>query len=481
MAGTEDNAQDRPDHSRFFPVPVDALDFQTLQMDLYLRFDGGPPSLYRAQGVDFKPDDLTRLMERGVQFLHIPASQHAAYRATITRRLDASFHDPETAAIERGRIVRASCSKMIEEVLLFPGEGERIQSVNDISKTFAQWSREDPAAFSYLMDMSEHDFGTATHMVNVGVGCGLLARKLAAEDDDFFHTVVQGGMLHDLGKRGIPEVLLNKEGKLDAAEWKIVSAHPMKGYEELKKNPAVPEAVLSMVRDHHEHLSGAGYPQGLSGDQISLPARICAVIDVFDAITAARPYRGPTPPADTIKIMNDGRGKQFDARIFDDFRGIVDQMLQDDPSRAPAQGSSQGIMSLADLLPRSPRAPTPAIPNAAFQPRAEPPVPRKNNRRRYDRFRCILPATATFLHQGKPVGVKIGEQFSLCIVDIARGGVNIVTPWPPSINDVLDIELQPKDSSPVRRLCRVIRVRRHEHGWASGLAFIESDGQTQAA
>lgn len=480
MAGTDEQARGRPPDSRFFPVPVDALDFQTLHMDLYLRYDNGPPTLYRAQGVSFTPDDLQRLAERGVQFLHIPASQHAAYRLCLARRLDQSFRDPEKAAIERGRIIRASCAKIIEDVLLFPGESEPIQSVSEISKTFTQWSREDPEVFSYLMDMSSHDFGTATHMINVGVGCGLIARELDHDDDDLFATVVQGGMLHDLGKRGIPEAILNKEGKLDAEEWKIVSAHPMKGYEELRKNPAIPQAVLSMVRDHHEHLSGSGYPQGLRNDQISLPARLCAVIDVFDAITAARPYRGPTPPADTMKMMTDGRGKQFDPQIFDLFRGIVDRLVDADPSRAPQESDPAGIRLLSDILPRggSPRAPT--VPDIAFQPRSATPLPRKNNRRRFDRFRCDLPATATFLHQGKPVGVKMGQSFTLRIVDIGRGGLKVVTPWPPSINDVLSIEVQPKEGGPVQRICRVVRVRKHAQGWASGVAFIQ-EGQAEAA
>jgi HD-GYP domain-containing protein (c-di-GMP phosphodiesterase class II) len=483
MGGKDEHTQGRAADSRFFPVPVDALDFQTLQMDLYLRYDGAPPTLYRARGVEFTSDDMVRLAERGVQFLHIPAVHHGAYRQSMARRLDQWFRDPERAAIERGRIIRASCSKIIEDVLLFPGESEPIQSVAEISKTFSQWSRQDPAAFSYLMDMSSHDFGTATHMINVGVGCGLIAREMDADDDDLFSTVVQGGMLHDLGKRGIPEAILNKEGKLNAEEWKVISAHPMKGYEELRRNPTIPQAVLSMVRDHHEHLSGSGYPQGLRADQISLPARLCAVIDVFDAITAARPYRGPTPPADTIKIMNDGRGKQFDPKIFDLFQGIVDRLLEADPTRAPAEGDAAGIKSLSELLPRSARPAAPKVPDIAFQPRSPTPLPRKNNRRRFDRFGCNLPATASFLHQGKPVGVRIGQPFSLRIVDIGRGGLKVLTPWPPSINDVLSIEVQPKDGDAVQRLCRVVRVRKHAQGWASGVAFIQAgaEGESEAA
>jgi HD-GYP domain-containing protein (c-di-GMP phosphodiesterase class II) len=466
-----------PADQRFFPVPVDSLDFQTLPMDLYLRYEGAGPTLYRNEGLQFTRDDLARLVEQGVKFLLIPASQHAAYRKTVTDRLSRSFKDPEKAAIERGRIVRASCAKIIEDVLLFAGQGEPVEAVAEVSKTFTAWSKEDPAAFSYLLDMSAHDFGTAAHMVNVGVGCGLLARELSPGDDALFQTMVQGGMLHDVGKRGIPEALLNKEGKLDANEWKIVSAHPARGFEELSKNPTISKPVLSMVRDHHEHLSGAGYPQGLKADQISVPARICAVIDVFDAITAARPYRGPTPPTETLKIMNTGRGSQFDPKVFDAFSAVVGRMLEADPSRAPASSPDAPARLLADLLPSG----AALVAAAAGAPERGGTIWREN-RRRHDRLPCNLVAQAIFHHQGKANNVRPGEAFNLRVVDVSRAGVQVVTPWPMSIGDVLTIDISPKEGVRLKRQVRVVRVRKHPPAeWSAGLEFFEADGRKEAA
>src|SRR5688572_28880555 len=98
-------------------------------------------------------------------------------------------------------------------------------------------------------------------------------------------------MLHDAGKRSIPEEILNKEGKLDPDEWSQIQQHPTLGYKELKLHPSLPDIVPLMARDHHERLDGKGYPNGIRGDDIEFPARVCAVVDVYDAITAARPYR----------------------------------------------------------------------------------------------------------------------------------------------------------------------------------------------
>lgn len=469
-----------PADQRFFPVPVDSLDFKTLQMDLYLRFEGAAPALYRAAGVEFTRDDLARLIERGVKFLFIPAAQHAAYRKCLTERLDRTFEDPALAVAERGRIIRESCSKIIEDVLLFAGQGEPVEAVTDVSKTFVTWSTKDPSGFSYLLDMSAHDFGTATHMVNVGVGCGLLAKQIDPDNTALFQAVVQGGMLHDIGKRGIPLPILNKEGKLDADEWKIVSAHPMKGFEELRKNPAVPENVLSMVRDHHEHLSGAGYPQALKDPQISLPARICAIVDVFDAITAARPYRGPTHPTETLKIMSKGRGSQFDPKLYDAFTSVVAKMLEADPQRAPEAAPSPTMRDLADLLPSA--AAVAAVAPALGAGGDSHASMWKKNRRRHDRFNCNLVGTGTFQHQGKPLRVKLGESFQMRVVDVSRGGIQVLTPWPMSIGDMLVVELAPKEGVSLKRTARVVRVRAHgDHDWSAGLSFVESEEKRAAA
>src|SRR6185295_12746978 len=108
------------------------------------------------------------------------------------------------------------------------------------------------------------------------------------------------------------EAILNKEGKLDPTEWAEVQKHPLLGFDELKIHASLPPIVPIMARDHHERIDGKGYPQGLSGDDIDFSARVCAVVDVYDAITAARPYRGPIAPVDALNMMREGRGTQFD-------------------------------------------------------------------------------------------------------------------------------------------------------------------------
>jgi HD-GYP domain-containing protein (c-di-GMP phosphodiesterase class II) len=454
---------------RFFPVPMDSLDFRAHTVDLYIRFDHNPgqPTLYRSAGLEFSKDDAARLQDQGVQFLYISAGQHGAYRKALADRLERTFTDSGAAVQERARIVRAACGKMIEDVMLLPGESEPIAAIKEISERFGEWSSADPRSFTYLLDMSGHDFYTTTHMVNVGVGCGLLARQAFPEDKELFQLVVQGGLLHDLGKRNVPEHVLNKEGKLSEAEWGQVRMHPALGYEELKANPEIPAGVLEMVRDHHEQLNGEGYPNGIGGEKISLPARICGIVDVFDAITAARPYRGPTPPERTLEIMSEGSGTQFDPDLLESWKRVVTSMVKADPQRAPANqpGAGAGI-SLASVAQ--------AAPEGLLVNLNRPVARAGDDRRVHERKSCSIPATAIFKWQGKPYAIAPGQSFKVRILDLSRGGVLIETPWPLALNDILEVQL-PAKAKPIARMARVVRVRRSGNGlWSAGMCFIES-------
>lgn len=111
-----------------------------------------------------------------------------------------------------------------------------------------------------------------------------------------------GGLVHDIGKIGVPENILNKPGKLDYEEFEVIKTHPVIG-EEICKPLKSLDYVLDIIRQHHEKLNGTGYPDGLRGDQIAIEPRIVAVADIFDAISSDRPYRGKMSAGEIISVM----------------------------------------------------------------------------------------------------------------------------------------------------------------------------------
>ncbi|HUU84851.1 MAG TPA: HD domain-containing phosphohydrolase [Phycisphaerae bacterium] len=465
-----------PTSLRVFPVSIDSIDNQALAMDLYLRpADDNDPVLYRSNGIQFSNADRKRLITQGVRFLYIPVNQHAAYRHALKERLSRLFHDPTRNRMERGHIVRDACTKMIQDVLLFPGQPEVIETVAEVGRQCAAWSLDDDGQFSYLLDMSAHDFCTATHMVNVGVGCGLLFKELCPGEPELQAEIVLGGLLHDIGKRSVKEELLSKEGDLDPQEWDEVKKHPLAGYQELKTQPGTPATVLEMVQNHHERPDGQGYPNGLKGDQVGFAARLCTVVDVFDAITASRPYRGPTPPLDTLETMVEGSGAAFDRDLLETWSRIVKRLIAEDPTRAPASNGHTPRSSLAELTQNAPTKPGVDTARDATHRSG-------HERRRHTRYPCTLHVNVSFLRLGKPGPLRPGEYARLRLVDISQGGAQLRTQWPLSLNDLLTLELPVKAGQTVTKLARVVRVRSDDQGrWMAGLCFLAEEVVTDSA
>lgn len=185
------------------------------------------------------------------------------------------------------------------------------EQTDEIKKTFF-------GAISALAEALEaKDSYTNGHSKRVTGICEVIAGEMGL-DDQAVEAIRLAGMLHDIGKIGVPEVILNKEGKLTDAEFDEVKTHPVRGVKILEpfiKN----EQVTEMIRHHHERFAGGGYPDGKSGDEISLGARIMTVADAYDAMTSDRPYRKGMTPEKAREELRDNRGSQFDPEVVEAF------------------------------------------------------------------------------------------------------------------------------------------------------------------
>ncbi|HEX8120223.1 MAG TPA: diguanylate cyclase [Solirubrobacteraceae bacterium] len=168
------------------------------------------------------------------------------------------------------------------------------------------------------------DTGTAQHSQTVGRLCEQIATELGLEPDRV-ERVRLAGLLHDLGKIGVPDPILRKPGALTDAEWAEMRKHPELGARIL--SGASLDDISSWVLAHHERPDGRGYPSGLAGDEIPLEARILAVADSFEAMTSDRVYRSGMPVADAIDELRRCAGSQFDERVVEAFAGVLTESL----------------------------------------------------------------------------------------------------------------------------------------------------------
>lgn len=143
------------------------------------------------------------------------------------------------------------------------------------------------------------------------------ARELGVENNDLIH-LRRGALLHDIGKIGIPDAILNKPGALTEPEWELMKQHPGFGFEIL--SPIVfLQPAAEIAHCHHENWDGSGYPQGLKAEKIPRFARIVSVCNVWNALVSDQPYRRAWMQKDALSYIEDASGKQFDPEVVDTF------------------------------------------------------------------------------------------------------------------------------------------------------------------
>lgn len=170
------------------------------------------------------------------------------------------------------------------------------------------------------------DQHTAAHIHRVRRYCNLLAKLLELPESQI-DLITQASAMHDVGKLGIPDTILLNMGKLTEEERYIMQQHTVIGGRILcNSNSPLLQAGESIALTHHEKWDGSGYPYGLENEQIPLASRICAIADVFDALTTARPYKPAFSNARAIQIMLEGREKHFDPTLLDLFLSNMDQV-----------------------------------------------------------------------------------------------------------------------------------------------------------
>ncbi len=168
---------------------------------------------------------------------------------------------------------------------------------------------------------------TARHVQRMSEYSAVIARGLKLPPAEV-ELILHASRMHDVGKIAVPESILRKPSSLDPHEWTVMRQHSQIGSRILDNSSSqILQAGRVIALHHHERWDGAGYPQGLSGSDIPLWGRICAVADVFDAVTSERPYKPAFPNEEALQLLRDGRGKHFDPRVVDVFFECLEEIL----------------------------------------------------------------------------------------------------------------------------------------------------------
>jgi putative two-component system response regulator len=199
----------------------------------------------------------------------------------------------------------------------------RIKSLVNLKHVNSKMTSIRNVIFSLANTVEAKDGYTQGHIERVSNLSVTLGKRMGLTETEI-EALKLGGALHDIGKIAVPDQILNKPGPLSPEEWEIMKKHTDIGFKiclPLKDNLGM---ALSIVRHHHEKLDGTGYPDGLTGDQISMVARIMAVVDIYDALTTDRPYRKGMSQADAVKILDEeGQQGKLDLSVIGHLKTFI--------------------------------------------------------------------------------------------------------------------------------------------------------------
>ncbi len=227
-------------------------------------------------------------------------------------------------------VIREQLSAMIEHALEFYNlkrENERHQihleeTVNKRSAQLAATLEEMKRSYEFTLEamvamLDAREKHTAKHSMRTRSMAIIMAKQLNMPKEDI-KKIATGALLHDIGKIGIPDSVLLKQGKLTDEDWEVMKQHPLIGYNIMKSSPYLKDAA-QIVYQHQERYDGNGYPQQLKGEEICIGARIFSLIDAYDAMRTKRIYRGPISEEEAIAEIKANSGSQFDPKLVEEF------------------------------------------------------------------------------------------------------------------------------------------------------------------
>lgn len=244
-------------------------------------------------------------------------------REYLSRQIDEILSaDEPISSIVHGILSKDGKRILIEQYLNFINRTDETAGLDGLGSGITEGSISEQSK-SYLLNLAKTvsrviescDPYTAGHQQRVAELACLVGENMGLAAD-IVERLYLDGLLHDIGKVSIPRSILTKPGELTEEEWALIRAHTKQGYSILK-DANLPWPIAEVALQHHERLDGSGYPEGITGDKLSLEVSILAVCDVVEAMSSHRAYRPARTTTDVLKELKDGRGTKYDVSVVD--------------------------------------------------------------------------------------------------------------------------------------------------------------------
>ncbi|MCB1887334.1 MAG: HD-GYP domain-containing protein [Rhodocyclaceae bacterium] len=288
-----------------------------------------------------RDSDVQRILDAGIREVYIDTvrglddadgRRAEEIREEVQQQIEAAVGNAEEPVLRvsvgeemrRARQVHAQANKVVRDMMhdVRLGKAVSLDNVEPVVEAVTDSILRNSNALLGLIGIKNKDDYTFQHSVSVCTLMITFGRAFGLEGEILRQAGI-GGLLHDIGKMKVPDAVLNKAGRLTDEEFVLIKQHPGDGHEILLGTGGVGDIPLDITRHHHERLDGAGYPDRLQGDQISDMARMAAIVDVYDAITAERCYHKAMPATEALRKMWEWSKDHFDQKLLSAFMRCV--------------------------------------------------------------------------------------------------------------------------------------------------------------
>jgi HD-GYP domain-containing protein (c-di-GMP phosphodiesterase class II) len=305
--------------ANFVPVRANALHSTgEVAVDLFVQYEtGNEPVLYCKAGSRPDRQKLTELIDSGVANLYVREADFNTFSNGVYESLERILKDESLPPTEKFGALQLAVAVVMDQTLRLVDCSKFCTLAQEVGDNIVDLFGERDILPRELFKIARHDFNMFSHLTNVASYCVLLAGHLGITDQEEQRKIAAAAVLHDVGKRFIPAKILTKVPPLSPQERELVESHPQRGYEELCERQDLDYGQLMMVYQHHEHMDGTGYPVRLTKDEIHPWARMLAVVDVFDTMTARRPDRRVASPTRVLEYQTQMAGTHFDREVVE--------------------------------------------------------------------------------------------------------------------------------------------------------------------
>ncbi|MDC7713053.1 HD-GYP domain-containing protein [Vogesella sp. LYT5W] len=323
---------------------IKSIDIADVKIGMYvhdLNCDWASHPFFRRRFLIKSDAEIAKIAEAGIHEIYIDTEKgldvsHARsvdeVNATLQQQMiEAVSNEPAPVitlsfADELGRANRiksqahALVKTVMQDVRL--GRAVELEQVEPMIESITESVLSNSGALLTLLRIKNKDDYTFLHSVSVGTLMIAFCRSVGM-DRETIHLAGLGGILHDTGKALVPDAILNKPGRLTEEEFDIIRRHPRDGFDILSRTEGIGEIPLDITLHHHERVDGSGYPHNLKGDTISTLAKMAAIVDVYDAITADRCYHKGMAPTDALRKIFEWSKYHFDPKLVQAFMRCV--------------------------------------------------------------------------------------------------------------------------------------------------------------